>query len=343
MDTPALCQLLDRSHDPLLLVDRRGTIHWTNSVGRQLLPPAGTESPHLRHLLAPDDLQRVLAADLLECLSLPVQSPRGVLRLSLVILEISAGVYEEQHLLILCSSVPPALAVHHASSEALATIAHDLKNPIGAIFGYADTLLDTTLGDGMSAKQRTVVERLRATASRSIELIRNHQFLLTASLRPQNLRQAKSDVNAAIRSVIEYCWRESGPPLQLILADGPLLARIDRLQLERVLANLVTNALAYTPTTGTVTIRTHVEGGWAVLSVHNTGSFISLEEQPSIFQMNTRGESSRGTSGSGLGLYIVRTTVEACGGRVDLESSPERGTTFTVKIPRPPTAGEPTN
>ena len=80
-----------------------------------------------------------------------------------------------------------------------------------------------------------------------------------------------------------------------------------------------------------------------MLSVHNTGSFISLEEQPSIFQMNTRGESSRGTSGSGLGLYIVRTTVEACGGRVDLESSPERGTTFTVKIPRPPTAGEPTN
>jgi len=336
MDTPQLSQLLDRSHDPLLLVDRQGTICWTNIVGRQLLPPAGSDPPHLRDLLGADDLQRVLAADLLESLSLPVQSPRGALRLSFIILEISAGVYEEQHLLILCSSVPPALAVQHASSEALATIAHDLKNPIGAIFGYADTLLDTPLGDGMTQKQRAVVERLRATASRSIELIRNHQFLLTASLRPQHVRQAKSDVNAAIRSVIEYCWRESGPPLQLILTEAPLLARIDRLQLERVLANLVTNALAYTPSGGTVTIRTQADAAWALLSVHNTGSCITADEQATIFQMNTRGASSRGTSGSGLGLYIVRTTVEACGGRVDLESSPEKGTTFTVRVPLVP-------
>ena len=335
MDTPALAQLLERSHEPLLLVARSGAILWSNPAAAHLLPPPAPDSSpaHLDHLLAPADATRVLRSELLDCLTLSMRAPSGDLRLSLIVLEITSGVYDEQHLLILCSSVPPALAVQHASAEVLATVAHDLKNPIGAIFGYADTLLDTSLGEGLTAKQREVVERLRSTASRSIELIRNHQFLLSAALAPQLVRHARSDLNAAIRSVVEYSWRESGPPLQVVLANEPLLGRIDRLQLERVLANLLTNALTYTPRGGSVSLRTTREGTWAVITIHNTGSWISAEEQATIFQMHTRGKSSTGTSGSGLGLYIVRSTVEAVGGTVSLESNESHGTTFTVRLP----------
>jgi signal transduction histidine kinase len=99
-----------------------------------------------------------------------------------------------------------------------------------------------------------------------------------------------------------------------------------------VLANLVDNALKYTPRGGRVEIRAVREGNAAVVSVSDTGVGIPAEELPRIWERLYRGDKSRSTRGLGLGLSLVQAIVKAHGGQVDVQSTPGAGSTFTIRL-----------
>jgi heavy metal sensor kinase len=125
------------------------------------------------------------------------------------------------------------------------------------------------------------------------------------------------------------------------LAPGsltPMAIQGDREHLRRLILNLVDNGIKYTPAGGCVTLTLQEEGIWAALRVSDTGIGLTPEEQERIFQRFYRAPEavSRGDEGSGLGLCIVRSIAEAHGGRVEVDSAPNRGSTFTVFLPRPP-------
>jgi signal transduction histidine kinase len=117
-------------------------------------------------------------------------------------------------------------------------------------------------------------------------------------------------------------------------------------RLGQVLDNLVENAFKYTPPTGRVAVSASLEGvkqvsgrsarvaRTAVLTVHNTGSYIPPEEAERVFERFYQVDKARaGSAGSGLGLAIAREIVQAHGGRIDLQSTPQTGTSFAVRIP----------
>jgi signal transduction histidine kinase len=112
-----------------------------------------------------------------------------------------------------------------------------------------------------------------------------------------------------------------------------LVVSADRDRLRQALANLVDNAIKYTPRGGRVDLSAHAEPGAVAIRVSDTGSGISEPDLPRIFDRLYRGDQSRATRGLGLGLSLVRAYVEAQGGTVKVESKPGHGSTFEIRLP----------
>lgn len=112
----------------------------------------------------------------------------------------------------------------------------------------------------------------------------------------------------------------------------PVVGRFDRLKIEQVLANLISNAIKY-GAGKPVTVRVRTEGEWAVVEVQDSGAGIAAEDQARIFERFERASQGHKRASLGLGLYIVRSMVEAHGGSVRVHSRPGDGSTFTVMIP----------
>jgi len=340
MSIDGIVQALSGADVPLLTVNGQGTISWANGAATAFLGSRATATS-LRELVTPQDVEQVVETkgpatvrlttidknenrleQITECLVIPL-NPAGT------------GPGDKAFLLVLQRNAPEVLPVL-AREDFLATVAHDLKNPLGAIFSYADGLLDTTAGDGLADQHRAIIGRMRATALRSIDLVRNYQHL--SQLRAGRVQSptAPTDLNAVVSAVLEYCWRPDAgsPALSLKLAPSGAPVLIDRLALERIVSNLVSNALKYTPAGGSITIQTEQLNTGGRLIVSNTGVGIKGEEREAIFTRFKRGSASSGTTGSGLGLYIVKSILDTVGARIELESVPDQMTTFTVVFPR---------
>jgi signal transduction histidine kinase len=110
--------------------------------------------------------------------------------------------------------------------------------------------------------------------------------------------------------------------------------RADRIRLRQVLANLLDNAIKYTPANGSVTISVHEEAGRALVMFRDTGIGIAENEQKKIWTRLYRGDKSRSQHGLGLGLSLVKAVVEAHHGRVTVQSQEGSGSEFTVNLPK---------
>jgi CheY-like chemotaxis protein/anti-sigma regulatory factor (Ser/Thr protein kinase) len=120
-------------------------------------------------------------------------------------------------------------------------------------------------------------------------------------------------------------------------AEG--IARADPTRLRQVVINLLSNAIKYNRVGGTVRVESHSAGGEATLSVSDSGRGLSSEQIASLFEpFNRFGVESEGIEGTGIGLTIVKSLVDGMGGRIEVESSPGRGTVFAVTLPAAATA-----
>jgi signal transduction histidine kinase len=115
--------------------------------------------------------------------------------------------------------------------------------------------------------------------------------------------------------------------------DEGLVVPVDRTRMRQVLANLLDNAVKYTPEGGRVRIRARAHDGRAVLTVEDTGPGIPPDELPRVWERLYRGDRSRSTRGLGLGLSLVKAIVEAHGGSVDVSSVPGTGSRFEIRLP----------
>jgi signal transduction histidine kinase len=108
----------------------------------------------------------------------------------------------------------------------------------------------------------------------------------------------------------------------------------DRNRLQRMAANLLDNAIKYTPSGGRVIVSVRGNAETAILAVSDTGIGIAEQDLPRIFERFYRGDRSRSRAGSGLGLSLARAIATAHGGSITVSSSPGKGSTFTVDLPR---------
>lgn len=213
----------------------------------------------------------------------------------------------------------------------VAVVGHDLRNPLNAMVMGAQVLERQALPDSSSQVVKQILSsgrRMRAILDDLSDLARARLGSGIAVVREP------ADAGALVRKVVAE-YRASHPTRSLELAArGDLLGRWDGSRFEQIAANLIGNALTHGLPSSAVAV--DVDGdaaGEVVLSVHNEGH-IAEELLPEIFLPFRAGRERRRGPGLGLGLFIVQQLAAAHGGTVSVTSTPEMGTTFTVRLPR---------
>jgi len=209
-------------------------------------------------------------------------------------------------------------------------MAHDLRNPIGAGSSIATLLLEEP---DITGEQRQMLELIRNSSSHSLEMITD---LLHANTTIEGMKKESID----LPSLLQYCldelrFKADEKQQQIHLQAEPIILLVNREKIWRVLSNLITNAIKFSPPDKVITIDLHQEGSTVLLSIKDQGIGIPPELGEQVFDLFS--ESKRpGTSGEesfGLGLYISKQIVEAHGGKIWFISVAGRGTTFYVALP----------
>ena len=229
------------------------------------------------------------------------------------------------------------------SRDFLADVSHELRTPIAALRTFNE-LLQERAGEDPAARAEFLeasgvqLERLDWLAQNLLELSKLDSGLVLLDLRPDDLRAtAEQAVEQA-----EPAARRRGVEIAIHLPEHPLRIRHDPVRVGQVVANLVGNAIKFTPRGGRIGVDVAATADGARIVVTDTGVGIAPDELPRIFERFYRGtpaNEARG-SGSGLGLAIVRSIVEMHGGTVAVESRLGAGSTFTVTLPRDPRTTE---
>lgn len=219
----------------------------------------------------------------------------------------------------------------------VSAVSHELRTPITSIVGFLEMLEDGTYGD-LNRQQADAVDRVNTNSRRLLSLI---DELLTLS-RVQDdglgLDDREIDLRDVVRTaydVVAPAWSLRDLTVRLELPEEAVPYLGDEDMLERVVVNLVSNAVKFTPPGGRVAVSLARADGEALIEVSDTGIGIPVEEQELLFTRFFRSSNAqeRAIPGSGLGLSIARAIVEMHGGVVDVESEPGDGTTFRVRLP----------
>lgn len=216
----------------------------------------------------------------------------------------------------------------------LAGVAHDLRNPLNGLAMAAAAMRDIMGENGDPAKQRVVsmVERQVRSLDRMLGDLLDITRIEAGQL---NLEPRRLDLRSAVAEVAElYAPTALDHPIRLCLPNGPVLVRADPLRVEQVVANLVSNAIKYSPSGAPVRVELRCEGDEAWIEVEDQGAGIPEEDLGSIFEPFRRRFASKDAApGAGLGLSIVRRVVHAHDGEIEVFSSPGKGALFRVRLP----------
>ena len=226
---------------------------------------------------------------------------------------------------------------NQAKDEFLGVISHELRTPLNVILGYTDLITQNLAGD-LSSQAQALVSKVAGQARGLSALVES--ILVTSQIEAGMVKVVSREINLAdlfvhLGSIFD---RPNSKNLRLIWDLPAALPSIstDGAKLQRVLQNLIDNAIKFTDE-GSVTVsaRTLEDEGKISFMVRDTGAGISQPDLLRVFDMFTQGDSSttRSHGGVGLGLYIVKKLTELLRGTVDVISEPGKGSTFTVQIP----------
>ena len=217
--------------------------------------------------------------------------------------------------------------------EVVSIVSHDLRNPLGVVAGAADTLIELPLDREERERQATIIARSASRMSRLIEDLLDVSRIEAGAFVVRPSAEEPISVLEEVREMFEVQAEEA----EVALAVGPVcdvLVRMDHDRVVQALANLVDNALRFTPEGGVVTLSGEVLDQETVsLSVSDTGVGLTQDALDNLFSRFWQAEGDR-KGRAGLGLAIVKGVIEAHGGEVRVESDPGVGSTFHLVLQR---------
>lgn len=221
-------------------------------------------------------------------------------------------------------------------SEFLATLAHELRNPLAPIRNALELLR-------LSGDKPAMLERVRGTMERQVDqmvhLINDLLDIARISSGKMVLQIERVDMQSVIASAVETSLpliEAGGHELALDLPDAAIWVDVDTVRLSQVLSNLLSNASKYTPQHGRIGISARISGDAVVIDVSDTGIGIATHDLERVFDMFSQAPHSIGISkgGLGIGLSLVRRLVSLHGGSVSASSAGAgHGSTFTIRLP----------
>jgi K+-sensing histidine kinase KdpD len=278
---------------------------------------------------------RVLGALAVECQQEEMAFSESTVPLLQTVANVLALAVENARLTRETEQLPHLREADRLKSELISTVTHELRTPLTAIKGYATTLLrkDVQWGQNMA---RESLEIINEESDKLGELVEN--LLMTSQIEAGTLSVIKEPVLVSLiarKTVDELAQRGKRHRFVLNFPSPFPVAEGDSRRVRQVLLNLIENAVKYSLEDSQIEIRGEAKEGCVLLSVADQGCGIPPEDLDKVFDMFYRvsNPATQGAGGSGLGLAIARKLVEAQGGRIWVESTPGRGSTFYFTLP----------
>lgn len=230
-------------------------------------------------------------------------------------------------------------ALDRERKELTAAVSHDLRTPLASVRAMVEALADNVVADPGEVQRyysamRREIDRLSHMVDDLFELAQ----MDAGSPRLERRAVALHEIAAEVVEAMQAQARLKNVALSLATEGDQPDVFVDGARVERVIANLIHNAMEHTSPGGKIDVGIVADGGWLRLNVRDTGEGIAEDDLPHIWDRFFRADKSRGrgpeaADGAGLGLAIVRAIVEAHGGLVDVDSAPGRGALFTLRFP----------
>ncbi|MBX3591348.1 MAG: phosphate regulon sensor histidine kinase PhoR [Burkholderiaceae bacterium] len=318
---------VDRLPDGLVVLDRYDHVLWANEAAESLHGIFGTRRP-IHHFIRQPEFARFLEANESGS-TMRVQLPRHPGRTHELRLHRAQG---DQKLLI-TRDVTNQAKLDAMRSDFVANVSHEIRTPITVIAGFAETLLTLELDEAARREYLGSILKQSQTMQRLVD-----DLLMLSSLESgaDELEEEQVDLQRLLEALLDEARALSRERHQFGLAlDGPRRVMAAPGELESAIRNLLTNAIRYTPDGGRISMTWRVQDNEGRISVRDTGIGIAPEHLSRLterFYRVDRGR-SRASGGTGLGLAIVKRIMHRHQGRLEFESAPGRGSTFTLCLP----------
>lgn len=227
--------------------------------------------------------------------------------------------------------------LNQQKNQLLGMVAHDLRNPLGVVAGYARSMLEG-MGGPPNERHRRFLERITRTSEHMLGMVEDLVDLSAIESGRVSVERAPLDLSQMLGDAVEIhglIAEQKGIEVTLEVPEA-LALEADGGKLRQVVDNLLSNAIKYSHEGTTVQVRARVEDGAVVLEVRDQGQGIPEAERARLFQPfgRTSVRATAGEKSTGLGLAIVKRIVEAHDGGIEVESAVGAGSTFRVTLPR---------
>jgi len=332
--------ILSSMEEGVLVVDRRRMVRLANPSAQKIfnLPPEFANRPVLELLREPA-VDEMVAAAIEQAgpreaeLEISARKPPMVLTVRVTPMRDASG---EKAVLAMFRDISHLKRLEDLRREFVANVSHELRTPLSVFKGYVEQLTD--IPDMARKEQAGVFAVLHRHSERLTALVEDLLVLARLESRPDELTRESIDVPAFLKDLsrdFELRAEKKGVTLRVEVNPGVPPLKADRLRMDQVFANLVDNALKFTPEGGVITLGAVSSGTETELWVRDTGQGILSSHLPHIFERFYRVDKSRSREigGTGLGLSIVKHIARAHGGSVEAESIFGKGTTIRLRLP----------
>ncbi len=330
-----LTAVLDSGSDAVLAVDAVARVTFASRAVASLLgrqPEEAIGNPFVWTM--PEDAVVQLLHEVLETgerRSLSIERPKGRF------LQVSAAPIAgggDWVALVVFHDVTEAKRVEDTRRDFIANVSHELRTPLASIKSVVETLQSGALED--KAVAQDFLARADAEVDRLVQMVTELLELSSLESRQAPLAREPFDVGQMLEAAVERMRPQAerkNLALALDVSSGLPPITGDGQRLEQAVVNLLDNAIKFTPDGGAIRVSAKDVNGMLQVEVEDSGVGISAEKLPRIFERFYKVDRARGDRGTGLGLAVVKHTVEAHGGGVSARSQEGHGSTFTVRLP----------
>ncbi|EPS0856872.1 two-component system histidine kinase PnpS [Listeria monocytogenes] len=241
-------------------------------------------------------------------------------------------------IILLLHDITQIRHLENVRSEFVTNVSHELKTPVTALKGFAETLLDGAMYDEVLLKKFLTI--IKEESDRLHRLIMDILALSRIEQNPvaENVELVDVDevIEQSARTIFEMATEKNIRVTIPEKTSASVMIETDRDKLQQIIINLLSNAINYTPVDGKVEVKLIEQEAEVIIEVTDNGIGIPAKDIDRVFERFYRVDKarSRHSGGTGLGLSIVKHLVENCGGRIEVESQEEFGSTFRVTLPK---------